>query len=265
MTWHNLFTGGSNYAIPFYLNGEIQYSDAPTTNGYKLTYSTTDGITWTADSNTDTKVSFVSTATASNYPILFKYSTGSTTTADSARFNTSIYATPSTGTITATNFNGLASGASQIKIITASPSVRYYIFGGDAGSSTGTLGNLYACFPYIIGSDVFSASDIQLKENIKEVSNDFVDKIFSSYSGIVKEFDWISSHKHATGFVAQELSYIIPEAVDYSYESYTYSVNYNSALSKLVGALLKKTKEQDEEISYLKKCIGELYDIILKK
>lgn len=55
---------------------------------------------------TDTKVSYTSTTTNSSYPLLFKYSTGSTTTSAGTRFNTSITANPSTGTITATKFKG---------------------------------------------------------------------------------------------------------------------------------------------------------------
>lgn len=50
-----------------------------------------------------TTVSYTSTATKANYPLLFKYSTGSTSIAAGTRFNTGIYANPSTVTISATN------------------------------------------------------------------------------------------------------------------------------------------------------------------
>lgn len=50
-----------------------------------------------------TTVSYTSTATNANYPLLFKYSTGSTSLAAGTRFNTGIYANPSTVTISATN------------------------------------------------------------------------------------------------------------------------------------------------------------------
>ena len=69
-------------------------------------------VPWT-DNNTDTKVSSVSTTTSAEYPLLMKYSTGTTTTAASARFNTAITANPSTGVITATAFNGSAASVAK--------------------------------------------------------------------------------------------------------------------------------------------------------
>ena len=57
-------------------------------------------------SNTDTKVSYTNTTTDSAYPLLFKYYGGTTTTSAGTRFNTSITANPSTGTINATRFKG---------------------------------------------------------------------------------------------------------------------------------------------------------------
>lgn len=87
-------------------------SASSTSNRYYPVEINVDGtpfvnVPWT---NTDTKVSYTSTTTSGSYPLLFKYSTGSTTTAAGTRFNTSITANPSTGTITATAFSG--SGAS---------------------------------------------------------------------------------------------------------------------------------------------------------
>lgn len=48
---------------------------------------------------TDTKVSSISTTTSAEYPILFKYYTGTDTTANSARFNQYITVNPSTRTL----------------------------------------------------------------------------------------------------------------------------------------------------------------------
>lgn len=61
----------------------------------------------------DEKVGYTSTTTASEYPLLFKNSTGTTTTAAKARFNSNITVNPSTKTITATTFKGNASTASK--------------------------------------------------------------------------------------------------------------------------------------------------------
>lgn len=56
-----------------------------------------------AGNKTLTNVSYTNTTTNSNYPLLFKYYTGSTTTNAGTRFNAGIYANPSTVTISATN------------------------------------------------------------------------------------------------------------------------------------------------------------------
>ena len=72
-----------------------------------------DGTQWHLVGNyidTDTKVGYTSSTGNSEYPILFKNSTGSTTTAGGAYFNTAIKVNPSTGTLAATAFSG--SGAS---------------------------------------------------------------------------------------------------------------------------------------------------------
>lgn len=61
----------------------------------------------------DEKVGYTSTTTSSEYPLLFKNSTGTTTTAAKARFNSGITVNPNTKTITATTFAGNASTASK--------------------------------------------------------------------------------------------------------------------------------------------------------
>ena len=63
------------------------------------------------DINVDTDthnnyVGYTSTTDNNAYPMLFKNSTGTTTTAAYARFNSGITVNPSTGTVTATNFAG---------------------------------------------------------------------------------------------------------------------------------------------------------------
>ena len=69
--------------------------------------------TYTLPAHTDEKVGGVSTTTAAEYPLLFKNSTGTTTTAAKARFNSGITVNPSTKTITATTFAGNASTATK--------------------------------------------------------------------------------------------------------------------------------------------------------
>ena len=110
------------FAVGTVRSSSVTINSASSTSGkYYPVEINTDGtpfvnVPWT---NTDTKVSYTSTTTSGSYPLLFKYSTGSTTTSAGTRFNTSITADPSTGTITATKFKG--DGSELINISYLSP------------------------------------------------------------------------------------------------------------------------------------------------
>ena len=58
------------------------------TNGHVTSITAVTG-TLPPDNNTDTKVAFTATSDSNKYPLIFKSSTGSTTTADSVRFDSS--------------------------------------------------------------------------------------------------------------------------------------------------------------------------------
>jgi hypothetical protein len=81
-----------------------------------ILFLTYDEETWQItdyDTNTDTKVSQIHTDTSGSYPLLFKSTSGTsstTTTAASARYSNKIYANPSTGLIRATTFSGSLTG-----------------------------------------------------------------------------------------------------------------------------------------------------------
>ena len=129
------------------------------------------------------------------------------------------------------------------------------ITGNVNGPQTG-MQNLYVkntqpYGPYFEGCEFYNGSDIRLKNNIKGISNEFVDELFT-LDDVTYEFDWKDSGKHSNGFIAQGLLDIIPEAVDYNDTTTLYSVNYDSALSKVVGALFKKIKQLEQEIDELK-------------
>ena len=81
-------------------------SASSTSNRYYPVELNTDGKAFVNVPWTDTKVSGTNTTTDSEYPLLMKYYSGTTTAAGNARFNTAITANPSTGTITATKFKG---------------------------------------------------------------------------------------------------------------------------------------------------------------
>ena len=100
-------------------------------------------------------------------------------------------------------------------------------------------------------SSVSQSSDQRLKENIQDVSTEFSEKYWDTENGLIHEYDWKKSGKHATGMIAQELLNYIPEAVNYNVEADSYSVDYTSATCKIIGAMFKKIKELEETIHAL--------------
>lgn len=89
--------------------------------------------------------------------------------------------------------------------------------------------------------DINSASDENLKTNIKTVEN-ALDTI-TSLRGV--SFDWKENGKSSYGVIAQELEKVLPELVT---DSNTKSVNYNG----IIGVLIESIKELKSEIDTLK-------------
>ena len=111
---------------------------------------------------------------------------------------------------------------------------------------------------YATFSGVSQTSDQRLKENIHDVDKSFTEKYWATENGLIHEFDWIKSGKHANGMIAQELLNYIPEAVNHNVENDTYSVDYTSATCKMMGAMFLKIKELENEITTLKQEIKKL-------
>ena len=107
-------------------------------------------------------------------------------------------------------------------------------------------------------SGVSQTSDQRLKENIHDVDKSFTEKYWATEHGLIHEFDWIKSGKHANGMIAQELLNYIPEAVNHNVENDTYSVDYTSATCKMMGAMFLKIKELENEIVKMKQVIEKL-------
>ena len=111
---------------------------------------------------------------------------------------------------------------------------------------------------YATFSGVSQTTDQRLKENIHDVDKSFTEKYWATEHGLIHEFDWIKSGKHANGMIAQELLNYIPEAVNHNVENDTYSVDYTSATCKMMGAMFLKIKELENEITTLKQEIKKL-------
>lgn len=99
------------------------------------------------------------------------------------------------------------------------------------------------------GNDIFISSDRKLKDNILDIRQDEVDKLFATESGNMHYFEWKENHKPSFGFIAQELMDFAPETV--TKDSEYMQVNYNAALTKTCAALFKKIKELENRIQEL--------------
>lgn len=99
-------------------------------------------------------------------------------------------------------------------------------------------------------SGAYYSSDIRKKENICLLNDEDYNKIINSPDGYLKQFTWKENGNLSFGLIAQEVQEFAPEAVT-QIDDY-YSVNYNVALSKLLAALYRKVKEQEQIINELK-------------
>lgn len=127
----------------------------------------------------------------------------------------------------------------------------YYLMGTPSTIGT-TLYRYGTNGPYMTGADLFAGSDLMYKKDITSITDDFVEKLFER-DDITYDFKWKENDKQSSGFIAQWIEDIMPEMVD-GKEGEKH-VNYNAALSKTVGALFKKIKQQQKEIDELKELI----------
>lgn len=114
-----------------------------------------------------------------------------------------------------------------------------------------TTGNLFKSLATVDDTGVFFTSDISLKENVEQIIDSEIDKLFETESGNMYSFDWKDSHEHSFGFIAQELEQFAPEAV-HEFDGIK-KVNYEVALTKVCAAMFKKIKQLEARIDELEK------------
>ena len=134
----------------------------------------------------------------------------------------------------------------------------YYLMG--TPSTIGTVLYRYGTNgPYMNGVDLLAGSDINYKKDITPISGAFVDELFTR-DDVTYDFKWKDTDKESSGFIAQWIEDIMPEMVNG--EDGEKHVNYNGALSKVVGAMFKKIKSMEDIIQNQQKEINELKNII---
>lgn len=146
-----------------------------------------------------------------------------------------------------TNING------QITNINTDLNDKYIQIGGE---TTGTLAvidingkTINASNASTDGTDIYISSDRRLKDNILDITDGEVERLFETESGNMHYFEWKENHKPSFGFIAQELIHFAPETV--TQDSEYMQVNYNAALTKTCAALFKKIKQLEERIKIL--------------
>ena len=117
---------------------------------------------------------------------------------------------------------------------------------------------------YMNNGYIYTSSDIRLKDNIRGISQEFIDKVYNNDKDLVYDFKFKDNNSETTGFIAQYLEELDPNLIIFNKDNGYYGVNYNAALSKLVGVLLKKTKEQDRRLNEQENKINELETVIRK-
>lgn len=152
-----------------------------------------------------------------------------------------------------------ASIVSDLKVSTqqisdSSSNSQYYILGSETSSSGDEKVFFKDSNIFMKKSGgIYYSSDARLKDKIKPITDEEVSSIIDSSVDIIYDYNWKSTDLPGCGFIAQELLKIIPEAVNVNNATGYYSVDYNLAISKVIGALLKKVKEQGKEIEKLKR------------
>lgn len=117
----------------------------------------------------------------------------------------------------------------MVGIGTTNPTSKLHIFGDVLVTGVTT------------STDFNSASDINLKTNIKTIENP-IEKILK-INGVT--FNWKKDNRLSVGVIAQEIESVFPELVQGEDPK---TVNYNG----LIGLLIECIKEQQIEINILK-------------
>jgi hypothetical protein len=117
----------------------------------------------------------------------------------------------------------------------------------DIGSAAVSKRWRHASFAGIITcTDLNSTSDINLKENIKQI-DDPLSKVLQ-INGVT--FNWKNTQEESVGVIAQEVEKVLPQLVKETEGKK--SLNYNG----LIGLLVEAIKEQQNQIDELKSKLG---------
>ena len=149
---------------------------------------------------------------------------------------------------------GTTNATSKLHVVGNVSATAYYGDGsnltGFAGSGSQTLNttlglgntsNLGMSVGVVTATDFNSASDINLKENIKTIENSL--NTIEQLRGVT--FNWKENQKPSLGVIAQEVQEILPELVN---NGTIKSVNYNG----IIGVLIEAVKELKKEVEELK-------------
>lgn len=110
-----------------------------------------------------------------------------------------------------------------------------------------------AKYPVLINNDLivtgslYNTSDERLKQNIKNIDNDFLDELFT-INPIIYSYKNDRLNKKHYGVLAQEVEKVFPELVENNNISGYKTVNYQ----ELIPIMLAKMKKMQDEIDEIK-------------
>ena len=160
------------------------------------------------------------------------------------------YATSAGNADTVDGYHG--SAFSRISINNTSGT--YYPCGASSYSVGAPAHTLYAWSGFYCNSGgVYHNSDISLKYDVKDVLYKDIIDLFNTNNGFIRYYKWKATGLGSYGVIAQEIQKFCPEAIEYNKDDNLLHVNYNVALSKIIGVMFKKIKLQDNIITELKK------------
>lgn len=169
------------------------------------------------------------------------------------------YVLTSTGTSSAPTWQSAGSSGATIVDVTNVPATTHYLTFTSATSgslSTADISSTQLIFVPSTGTlsspNFNSLSDRRAKTNIRSLGYGL--KEVMRMEG--RKFEMIANGKSAIGFIAQDMQYIIPEAVDKNTDD-RLGINYQILTAVLVEAM----KEQQKQISNLTALVAKLIDI----
>lgn len=141
--------------------------------------------------------------------------------------------------------DGVTATTAELNImdgVTSTAAELNFVDGSAAGIVSNSKAVVYSASGHVVATQFSTSSDRRLKENILAIPDGL--GIVEQLRGV--SYDWIGDGRHDTGFIAQEVNAIIPQATGSRGDGYM-TVDY----SKVVPFLVEAVKKLSERVTML--------------